>query len=191
MASDARVFVHQWSRDGRLALRFESATKDTVMTLRLDDAVPPRAAGSPTKVADGIPGTFSPDGSWLGYCDCGSSGDRPPNVFIQHLESGTRHQVSTDGGVEPRWAASGRELFFRSGPKMLSVDLAIAGTSVRIGRPQTIFEGDYLEWAGANYDVSADGKRFIMVRTANANTRTLSVRVNWKSEIQRLAPHQP
>ena len=54
-----------------------------------------------------------------------------------------------------------------------------------------IFEGNYLEWAGANYDVSADGKRFIMVRTANANTHSLSVRVNWKSEIQRLAPHQP
>jgi serine/threonine-protein kinase len=189
---DARVFVHQWSRNGRLALRFESATKDTVMTVQLDDGVPPRVAGPPTKVADGIPSSFSPDGSWVAYCDCGMSGDRSPNVFIQHLESGTRHQLSTGGGIEPKWAASGRELFFRSGTKMMSVALAIAGTSVRIGRPQTIFEGDYLEWAGANYDVTADGKRFIMVRTATVNTRTLSVRVNWKAEIHRLAPpHQP
>jgi Tol biopolymer transport system component/tRNA A-37 threonylcarbamoyl transferase component Bud32 len=190
VASDARVFVHAWSRDGRLALRFETA-KDAIMTIRLDGGAPPRAAGAPTKVADGIPGSFSPDGSWIAFCDCGISGERPPNVFIQHLESGTRYQVSTDGGLEPKWAASGRELFFRSGAKMLTVDVAIAGTSVRIGRPRTMFEGDYLEWAGANYDVTADGKRFIMVRRADAHARTLSVRVNWKSEIQRLAPYEP
>jgi dipeptidyl aminopeptidase/acylaminoacyl peptidase len=191
VSSGARVFVHQWSRDGRLALRFETDTHDVVMILRLDGTTPPRAAGSPTKVADGSPGSFSPDGAWLAYCDCGASGDRPPNVFIQHLDSGTRYQVSTTGGVEPRWAASGRELFFRSGNQMLSVDLTISGTSARIGRPQTLFEGSYLEWTGGNYDVTPDGERFIMVRTANASTGTLSVRVNWKSEIQRLAPFQP
>ena len=42
-----------------------------------------------------------------------------------------------------------------------------------------------------NYDVTADGKQFVMVRTANANTRTLSVRLNWTTEIKRLAPIQP
>jgi eukaryotic-like serine/threonine-protein kinase len=191
VASDSRVFVHHWSRDGRLALRFEGPPKDAVITLRLDGGVPPRAAGSPARIADGIPSSFSPDGSWLAYCDCGASGDRPPNVFIQHLESGTRHQVSTDGGAEPVWAASGRELFFRTGPTMMAVQLALDGTSVRIGRPQTVFEGDYLEFSGANYDVTSDGKQFVMVRTANANTRTFPVRLNWTSELERLAPIQP
>ena len=119
------------------------------------------------------------------------AGDRPPNVFIRHLQSGTEHQVSTDGGSEPVWAATGRELFFRAGSKMMAVALAFNGSSVRIGRPQTLFEGDYLEWSGPNYDVTADGKQFIMVRTANANTRTLSVRLHWTSDIRRLAPHQP
>ena len=190
VAATSRVFVHHWGRNGRLALRFEGA-EDTVMTVRLDGATPPTSAGSPAKVADGIPGSFSPDGSWLAYCDCGASGSRPANVFIQHLDSGTRHQVSTDGGTEPVWATSGREVFFRAGSKMMAAQVAFAGTSVRIGRPQTIFEGDYLEWSGANYDVTSDGKQFIMVRTANANTRTLSVRLNWKTELDRLAPIQP
>jgi Tol biopolymer transport system component len=184
------VFVNDWSRDGRLALRFEGASHDTVMTLPVEDGTPPRVAGSPIKVADGIPGSFSPDGSWIAYCDCGASGERPSNVFIQHVQTGTRHQVSTDGGEEPVWAASGRELFFRSGPKMMSVDVALAGTSARIGRPRKIFEGDYLEWSGANYDVSADGKHLIMVRLANASTQSLSVRVNWKSELQEIAPRK-
>jgi eukaryotic-like serine/threonine-protein kinase len=190
--SDSRVFVHHWSRDGRLALlRFEGPPTDAVVTLRLDGGSPPRTAGSPTRIAEGIPSNFSPDGSWLAYCDCEAAGDRPPNVFIQHLESGTRHQVSTDGGTEPVWATSGRELFFRAGPKMMAVQLTVDGTAVRIGRAQPIFEGDYLEWSGANYDVTADGKQFVMVRTANANTRTLSVRLNWTTELERLAPIQP
>ena len=112
LVSESRVFVNDWSRDGRLALRLEGTISDTVMTLRIEDGSPPRAAGSPIKVAPGVPGNFSPDGSWLAYCDCGASGERPSNVFIQHLDSGMRHQVSIDGGDEPRWAASGRELFF-------------------------------------------------------------------------------
>jgi Tol biopolymer transport system component len=191
MTSDSRVFVHHWSRDGRLALRVEGVPNDRVMTVRLEDGTPPTVAGSPVSIANGIPGSFSPDGSWLAYCDCDASGDRPPNVFIQHLESGTRHQVSTDGGVEPVWAASGRELFFRVGRRMMAVPLAFDGTSVRIGSPQTIFEGDYPEWSGANYDVSADGKQFIIVRTASASARTLSARLNWTTELARLAPIQP
>jgi serine/threonine protein kinase/Tol biopolymer transport system component len=187
---EGRVFVNAWSRDGRLALRVEGANSDTIMTLRVDEGTPPKAAGSPIKVAMGQPGNFSPDGSWLAYCDCYASGERPPNVFVQHLDSGVRHQVSVDGGDEPRWAASGRELFFRSGSKMMRVEVTLAGTSAHIGRPQMLFEGDYLEWAGSNYDVSADGKKFVMVRTANANTNTLSVRLNWKSELQQLAPNR-
>ena len=86
------------------------------------------------------------------------------------------------------WAASGRELFFRAGPKMMVVDLAFDGTSVRIGRPQTVFEGDYLDWSPANYDVTSDGKQFVMVRATNANPRTLSIRLNWRTELERLAP---
>ena len=109
-------------------------------------------------------------------------------MFIQHLQSRAEHQVSLDGGVEPVWAASGRELFFRSGSKMMTVDLAFEGTSARIGHPKTVFEGDYLEWSGADYDVTSDGKQFVMVRTANANTRTLSVRLHWPTVLERLAP---
>jgi hypothetical protein len=76
---------------------------------------------------------------------------------------------------------------------MMVVGLALDGSSVRIGRPQTVFEGDYLAWATGNYDVTSDVKQFVMVRaaTANTRTRTLSVRLHWTTEIERLAPHQP
>ncbi len=189
VASDSRVFVGHWSHDGRLALTFEGSP-GTVVILRLESGVPPRPAGSPTRIAEGAAGSFSPDGSWLSYCVSGASGDQPSNVFIQHLETGTKYQVSTNGGCQPVWAASGRELFYRAGSKMMVVDLAFTGMSARIGRPQTVFAGDYLE-SGTNFDVTSDGKQSVMVRTANANTRSLSVRLHWEMELERLAPHQP
>jgi Tol biopolymer transport system component len=188
IAVDERVFVDDWSRDGQLALLVGLPPKHAVMTLRLDGGAPPEATGAPVRITEGSPGSFSPDGSWLSSCDCGVSGDRPSNIFIHHLESGSKYQVSTDGGSQPVWAASGRELFFRAGPKMMVVDLAFDGTSVRIGRPQTVFEGDYLDWSPANYDVTSDGKQFVMVRATNANPRTLSIRLNWRTELERLAP---
>jgi serine/threonine-protein kinase len=191
IAGDERVLVRDWSREGGLALGVGLPPKNTVMTLQLDGGAPPRAAGAPVKIAPGVPGNFSPDGAWLAHCNCWNEGERPANVFIQHLQSGTEHQVSLDGGTEPVWAAAGRELFFRAGPKMMVVELSFNGASVRIGRPQTVFEGDYLVWGTGNYDVTSDGKQFVMVRAANANTRALSVRINWTTELERVAPIQP
>jgi hypothetical protein len=191
IGGDARVLVRDWSREGGLALVVGVPPKHTMMTLRLDGGAPPRAVGAPVKIVQGVPGNFSPDGAWLAHCNCWNEGGRPVNVFIRHLQSGTEHQVSLDGGTEPVWAEAGRELFFRAGPKMMVVDLSFNGASMRIGRPQTVFEGDYLQWGTGNYDVTSDGKRFVMVRAATANTRSLSVRLNWRTELERLAPIQP
>jgi hypothetical protein len=191
VSGDARVLVRDWSREGWLALWAGLPPKDAVMTLRLEGGAPPKAPGSPATIGPGVPGGFSPDGAWLAYCNCGSSGDRPANVFIRHLQAGTEHQVSIDGGTEPVWGPSGRELFFRAGPKMMVVGLVFDGTSVRIGRPQMVFEGDYVEWGTGNYDITSDGRQFVMVRATDVNPRTLSVRLNWRTELERLAPIQP
>ena len=100
--------------------------------------------------------------------------------------------MSIDGGTEPVWAASGRELFFRAGSKMMVV---ASGVRWHVGanRPSAdaYSKATTSNGRGANYDVTADGKQFVMVRTANANTRTLSVRLNWTTELERLAPIQP
>src|SRR6185436_6756133 len=63
-SADSRVLVEDWSRDGRLALLIGSDPKTAaVMTMRLDSGTPPKAAGSPVRVAEGVPGSFSPDGA--------------------------------------------------------------------------------------------------------------------------------
>jgi eukaryotic-like serine/threonine-protein kinase len=188
-APDMRPWVERGSRDGRfLLVSMRDATRQLAM-LSLDGASPPKATG-PLKpvVTGGTSASFSPDGQWVAYCDC-LSGVQTSHVFIRRLSDGTRFQVSTDGGGEPLWASTGRELYFRTGTRMMAVDLTGAA-DLRIGKPRTLFEGDYLNWANGDFDVTADGQRFVMVRPTNPETaaKALSIRLNWLEELKVRVP---
>ncbi len=111
---------------------------------------------------------------------------------------GPKVPISNGGGIEPRWARTGRELFYRNGDKMMVVDVQTT-PAFRAGAPKLLFEGRYFEGRGgfgtpggysANYDVSPDGKRFLMLKpeTQNAGSGQLHVVVNWFEELRRRAP---
>jgi hypothetical protein len=69
--------------------------------------------------------------------------------------------------------------------RMMTVDIT-ATDEVRIGRPRLLFEGEYLTWGSADYDVTPDGKRFLMVRPASTSaSRSLAIRLNWREELKR------
>jgi hypothetical protein len=71
----------------------------------------------------------------------------------------------------------------------VAVDLSTA-PDFRPGRARVLFEGEYLSRGGADYDVSANGQRFVMVRRASggATTKTLTIRLNWLEELKRFVP---
>ena len=184
---EAGSMVDHWSRDNRV-LVMSRQPSTTMSTLTLTAGTPPRVAGAPVKISAGVPGSLSPDGSWVAYCDCWDTAKKTHNAYIRHLQSGSEYQVSVQGGSEPAWAPNGRELFFRTGSKMMSAPLTFDGSTVKIGRARTLFEGEYLEWASANYDVSRDGTRFLMVRATTSHQRSLAVRLNWTTELSKMAP---
>jgi serine/threonine-protein kinase len=188
-AADVRPWVERGSRDGRfLLVSMRDAPRELAM-LPLDGASPPTVTGALKPIVNGATAaSFSPNGQWVAYCDC-LSGAPTPQVFVRRLSDGTRFQASTDGGSEPLWASTGRELFFRAGTRMMVVDLTFT-PDIRIGKPRTLFEGDYLGWGSGDFDVTADGQRFVMVRPANPETaaKTLSVRLNWMEELKARVP---
>jgi hypothetical protein len=49
-------------------------------------------------------------------------------------------QVSVGGGAQARWHASGKELFYRSGSKMVAVTADIAGAEPRLRPPVVLFD---------------------------------------------------
>jgi hypothetical protein len=95
-----------------------------------------------------------------------------------------RWQVSTDGGLEPKWSADGRELFYRRGGAVMKVAI---GDDPGASRPEKLFEGNYMVGTGAkSWDVAPDG-RFLM-KKAIAPQYSINVVLNWAEELKRLVP---
>lgn len=89
-------------------------------------------------------------------------------LYLTPLEGpGRKSQVSTDCGTQPVWSRNGKELFYRVGTKTVVVAVTTTATEVRIGPQTVVSESQYAlgpAIALANYDVSADGQRLVMVK---------------------------
>lgn len=136
---------------------------------------------------------ISPDGRRLAYS---SNESGRYEIYVQAFPGpGERVQVSVEGGREPRWSRDGRELFFRNGRKVLAVP-AGAAHGLAVGKPRVLFEGDYEapqpDSAAAdsvNYDVTADGRRFLMVQRDPGVPRIeVQIVLNWFEELKRRVP---
>jgi serine/threonine-protein kinase len=133
---------------------------------------------------------FSPDGRRIAYV---SDESGKPEVYVQPFPpGGGKWQVSTDGGTEPVWNRNGRELFYRSGDRMMAVDV-VTQPSFSSGRPRQLFEGKYVSslfpLTGFAYDVSPDGQRFLMIEETGATTAAqINVVLNWAEELTRRVP---
>jgi Tol biopolymer transport system component len=181
-------WIENWSRDGRwMAIVRRAKGVAELQLVPLEPGSPPRIAGAPKTIArlgeGGLAPDFSPDGQWVAWCECSPTLTQA-TIYVSRVSDGRRYQVGE--GFEPRWSVSGRELFFRDGRSMMAVDVTL-GPEVTSGRPHKLFDGDYLAWGSADYDVARDG-RFVMVRpaAASARGRKLSVRLNWIAELNKL-----
>ena len=132
---------------------------------------------------DGGP-QLSPDGRWLVHQ---SSVSGTPEIYVRRwTELSRAWQVSSGGGVQPRWNGNG-EICYRGGPKMMGVKFDGAGPQPVIGNPQPLFADEYDYGQGlsiANYDVTREG-RFIMLRRAY-DGNTLRLAVDWTKALQRM-----
>jgi serine/threonine-protein kinase len=108
---------------------------------------------------------FSPDGRWLAYTT-NESGRY--EVYVRPFPdvNAGRWQVSRDGGQEPQWAHSGRELFYRNGRGEFIAASVRMGESFSVGEQRVLFSASgYLGvTAHAAYGVSPDDQRFIFTR---------------------------
>ena len=136
---------------------------------------------------------LSPDGRWLAF-DSNRSGRfevyvRPfPNV------DGGQWQISGEGGAGPIWARSGRELFYVAGDAtMMSVSVRTDSEFVP-AVPVRLFDASPYYYVGAGpggtYDISPDGRRFLMVKNLPATEQPdqeprLAATTNWIAEMER------
>ena len=130
---------------------------------------------------------LSPDGKWFVYVSRASG---RPEIGVRSVAGGgDESRVSLNGGTEPRWSRDGREIFFREGQKMMVAEVATEPT-VSISKPRTLFEGLYEVMDGPiNYDVTPDGRRFLMVKMERSEAPTeLRVVTGWGRELRKTLP---
>lgn len=187
-----------WSPDGS-TLAFTTdlpgGGDQYVWTLALNDgAEPERIAGGPhSEQAGGA--DFSPDGRWIAY----RSNDGGAHVQIQPFPpTGAIYNTALAGGSYPMWSRDGTELVYRRayttatwGPRLMAVDVSIDGNPRFTNERVLPTEGMQVFYGSRDYDITADGERFIMIfpadQTESARPR-INVVLNWFEEVKERVP---
>jgi eukaryotic-like serine/threonine-protein kinase len=129
---------------------------------------------------------FSPDGRWIAYT---SDESGRSEVYVRPYPGpGGKWQISTDGGEEARWSRSG-ELFYRNATKWMAARVHTS-PGLSVDKPEVMFEGNYINVNGIEYDVTADGHHFVMIQANEPKSppTELSVVLNWFNELKRQVP---
>jgi dipeptidyl aminopeptidase/acylaminoacyl peptidase len=129
--------------------------------------------------------SISPDGRFVAYAS-DDSGHYEVYV-IPASGKGTRVTVSLDGGTGPVWSRDGRQLFYRAGDDLISVDVRLVPGFAPGARQKVLdlsaYDSGYLH----EFDVSPDGQRFLLIRTAPESRPTrLDLVLNWSEELRTL-----
>lgn len=154
----------------------------------------------PTPVNIGQPAearraAFSPDGRWITY---GIVKNAVFTIFVEPFPpTGATNPIST--GFHPLWSPDGKELFFSrtTGPDQTMVVRIATQPTLTFGNPEPVLratsvEGDPAE--ARNYDITPDGKRFIIVvrpeqtQSGLPATEQLHVVMNWFEELKARVP---
>jgi Tol biopolymer transport system component len=169
-------WASSWSPDGQYVAYISSEKGfDLVMLPLTGDRKPQTFLSTP--FAESSP-AFSPDGRWIAY-DSNESGR--VEVYVRPFPAGSgKWQVSDGGGAYPRWTKNGRELVYRVDSGIMAAPVEATHDSLRVGKPYRVFEGAFrggmagLPLAGnsfSDFDVTPDGKRFVMFPASAAGRR--------------------
>ena len=130
---------------------------------------------------------FSPNGTWVAYTSRQSGASQV--VVAGTARPDERYPVSDRGGEEPIWLRSGRQIVYRNSTQWMIVDVAPAGTGLRLGRPRLLFQGRYHNVPGMSHDVFPDGLREVLLLGPPQQTADhINVVTNFFAELRRQAP---
>jgi dipeptidyl aminopeptidase/acylaminoacyl peptidase len=139
---------------------------------------------------------ISPDSRWMVYTS-NESGQNQIYVRPFPEVNAGRWQISTSGGDSPLWSRDGQEIFYRNGDAVMAVSVKIAPT-FGLETAKMLFRGTYVSnvfssenWDYATWDISPDGKRFLMMKEAGSSAggpRKINIILNWFEELKEHVP---
>jgi hypothetical protein len=122
---------------------------------------------------------FGPDRKWPAF---NSNESGTFQVYLVSLQAtDQKRQVSTEGGVQPRWRRDGKELYYLALDwKLMVVDIRV-DPSIELGVPRRLFDTKLLvDPIRDQFAVTADGERFLIQTPVSEGSPTpITVVVNW------------
>ena len=190
--STRRQIALSYTPDGRNLFVGESQPTGGWDVLLLNLARPQRLVPllhAPASEMNVVP---SPDGRWIAYS---SDESGRVEIYVRPFPAVQRelHRVSRGGGSKPLWSSDGREIFFLSPSREIMSAQVDAGAGFVVRGVSRLFDAVAYTSAengtGARpFDISSDGKRFLMVRKGEApGAARIAVVLNWFEEVRRLA----
>jgi eukaryotic-like serine/threonine-protein kinase len=122
------------------------------------------------------------DGRYVAYVSDESGRNE---VYGQPMSGkGERVAMSIEGGTGPVWSRDGRELFYRAGDDLVSVQVKTTPSFVVGERRKLLDLAAYDSGYFHEFDVSADGQRFLLMQTeADSRPTRLNVALNWQEDL--------
>ena len=197
-----------WAPDGKtLAFVPDSGVAD-IWTLTLgSESKPKKLVESP---ANERYTEFSRDGRWFAYSssEARAVGSLGFEIFVQPFPpTGAKYRLTTTGGRSALWSPDGKELFYADSSvdspigegHLVAVEIRTQPT-FSFGKPTPLPVGVGVQFGGKGrqYDITSDGKQFVVVMDASTSatpggTRRpplsqINVVLNWSEELKRLVP---
>jgi eukaryotic-like serine/threonine-protein kinase len=192
-ATGFNVAPTDWSPDGRRVLYRSQDPAGRVDLWYLERSEGSDSEWAPHPFLDTpaieVYARISPNGRYAAYVS-DESGRR--EVYVQPFPAGgARTIVSTQGGGAPVWSRDGREIFYVTPDNDLMAVQVTTDGDFKLGAAARLFSHANLSGtttSTANYDITPDGRRFITVEPADANTQTASasprvgIVLNWPAK---------
>jgi serine/threonine protein kinase len=184
LESDENKIPTSWSPDGRFIAFTSTNIKGNTDVWILPTFGDRKPFPFLQTQANEVDAQFSPDGRWVAYLSDESGTNQ---VYIAPFPAaGGKWQISRNGGSEPRWRGDGREVFFLSlDNKLMAVALNAKESTLEVANAQPLFDVHPANPPGYHYDVTRDGKRFLVDTTKEGNSAPLALVVNWTADLKK------
>ena len=188
-----------WSSDGKFLAFLTFGDPRTKVDSWILPLTPGKTEGTrpptpflQTEFNEGGGGTFSPDGRWIAYQSDENGKDQ---VYARPFPGpGGKWLISTSGGTRPHWRRDGKEIFYLSEDNnLMAAEIRASGSTFEVGTVRPLFKtnpviavGGIAYVGGAAYDVTADGKRFLVNAWVDeVSSAPITLVVHWDKELKK------
>ena len=185
LASDVDKYPSSFSPDGKSLLYWTQGDPKTASHLWV---LPMTGERKPYPFAQTLfrecCGKFAPNGRWIAYA---SDESEREEIYVAPFPGpGAKRRISTAGGSWPSWSRDGKEIFYLAMDKrLMSAEVNVVGGVLQVGAIRPLF-GPLVCGGGSCFDVSADGRQFLVRAEPEQTTaESLTLVQNWTAALKR------